>query len=181
MFLADLGNHACSNAGSISTLLPVQGSMRICTMLLISLVLIGAALAIALAESTEQALGAGGSDLLQAETEGNGYAAQSRGGVPQGPSSSLSLTGRLWAPTNSVPSSSKLWARPQPPRSFALGPGPNGPRLPPPGIYESEPYKCIVVVPGAQWDDRCLVPGGDSTAPMPVHKPELRLVPRPNR
>jgi hypothetical protein len=69
---------------------------------------------------------------------------------------------------------SNLWQRPQQLRGFAR----NGQTRMPPGVYESEPSKCIVVVPVPQWDDRCLFPRSDVTAPMPVHEPELRLVPR---
>jgi hypothetical protein len=50
----------------------------------------------------------------------------------------------------------------------------------PPGVYEAEPYKAIVVVPGPHPDDRCIIgQGAAATAPaMPMIKPELRLVPR---
>jgi hypothetical protein len=47
-----------------------------------------------------------------------------------------------------------------------------------PGIYLSEPYACIVVVPGAQADDGALIPPPEQVPPMPVVRPELRWVPR---
>lgn len=47
-----------------------------------------------------------------------------------------------------------------------------------PGVYLSEPYSCIVIVPGAQADDGALIPPAEPVPPIPVVRPELRLVPR---
>lgn len=45
-----------------------------------------------------------------------------------------------------------------------------------PGVYETWPYTCIVVVPGPHPDDKSMVPStGDG---MPVIKPDLRFIPR---
>jgi len=155
--------------------------MKFCVMLLVGLALSGASLAVALAQKKEPAVGSGlpPAHELKSEIAGMGRALQDHGGVLPGFSISPStVSGRMWMPTNSVGSESNRWTYLQQPRLFALGRGPNARTAPPPGVYESEPYKCIVVVPGPQWDDRCVVYGGDWTAPMPVHEPELRLVPR---
>ncbi len=47
-----------------------------------------------------------------------------------------------------------------------------------PGVYETAPCSCIVVVPGPQLDDRCIInpSGGDSS--MPIVRPDLRFIPR---
>ncbi|HEY5914302.1 MAG TPA: hypothetical protein VJA21_27245 [Verrucomicrobiae bacterium] len=50
-----------------------------------------------------------------------------------------------------------------------------------PGVYESAPYTCIVVVPGAHPDDRSCVGGAypDTAASrMPTITPGLRFIPR---
>jgi len=56
-----------------------------------------------------------------------------------------------------------------------------------PGVYETAPYTCIVVVPRHHLDDRMII-GGQAVginavvAPsMPMVKPELRFIPRGNR
>jgi hypothetical protein len=47
-----------------------------------------------------------------------------------------------------------------------------------PGIYKTEPYACIVIVPGPHPDDRSLIqPPSTPSDPMPVIKPDLRFVP----
>jgi hypothetical protein len=50
-----------------------------------------------------------------------------------------------------------------------------------PGVYETKPYTCIVVVPGVHPDDK-MSKGGPSVAPsepwMPAVKPDLHFVPR---
>jgi hypothetical protein len=46
-----------------------------------------------------------------------------------------------------------------------------------PGVYKTVPYSCIVVVPGPQPDDRCIVRPGGGDSSMPVVKPELRFIP----
>jgi hypothetical protein len=47
----------------------------------------------------------------------------------------------------------------------------------PAGVYKTEPYTCIVVVPGPHPDDRCFVspPGGE--CPMPVIQPDVQFIP----
>lgn len=50
---------------------------------------------------------------------------------------------------------------------------------PPPGLYLTRPYTCMLMVPGAQHDDCCMnrwttpMP----TSPMPVLRPDLKTVP----
>jgi hypothetical protein len=46
-----------------------------------------------------------------------------------------------------------------------------------PGVYKTEPYSCIVVVPGPHLDDRFVVRPGTTNFPMPVVKPGLRFIP----
>jgi hypothetical protein len=157
--------------------------MNICVVLPITLALTGASFAVAQARNK---VSAGGAVLLPThelryEIAGDGRAQNAVvAGLPGLSFSPSSAGARSWMVTNAAVSKSNRWIYLQPPRGFALAPRPNTPNALPPGVYESEPYKCIVVVPGPQWDDRCLVSGGDPTAPMPVRKPELRLVPRPN-
>jgi hypothetical protein len=54
---------------------------------------------------------------------------------------------------------------------------PSPQRTPSPGVYKTEPYSCIVVVPGAGLDDCFLVNPGGGHSSMPTVQPELRLVP----
>lgn len=55
--------------------------------------------------------------------------------------------------------------------------GPNHPAPVPPGVCETAPYSCIVVVPGPHPDDCCILnPGGGS--PMPIIRPDLQFIPR---
>jgi hypothetical protein len=50
--------------------------------------------------------------------------------------------------------------------------------LPKPGIYESEPYTCIVIVPGAIGDDCNANKSGSATqSDMPIKNPGVNLVP----
>jgi hypothetical protein len=57
--------------------------------------------------------------------------------------------------------------------------------LPKPGVYRTEPFACIVVVPGAQHDDACIIGstnrhGGLAVEPklnMPTMNPPLRFIP----
>ncbi len=63
---------------------------------------------------------------------------------------------------------------------------PSGDR-PRPGVYETAPYTCIVVVPGPQADDKMIV-GRYRMATtnvlvprMPMVQPELRFIPREKR
>ena len=55
--------------------------------------------------------------------------------------------------------------------------------VPAPGIYETRPYTCIVVVPGPHPDDGCIIGRGRDIAPgpaprMPMRSPDLQFVPR---
>ncbi len=86
--------------------------------------------------------------------------------------------------TNSIPGrSGKL-----PPTALRLRPlGTAGGSQVQPGIYETEPYTCIVVVPRAHPDDKMIVGQGRPTGTnvfvprMPMVQPELRFIPRGNR
>lgn len=49
---------------------------------------------------------------------------------------------------------------------------------PAPGLYKSEPYTCLVLVPGPHPDDKALVPAAPVSPRMPQTAPEFRLVPR---
>ena len=51
--------------------------------------------------------------------------------------------------------------------------------LPSPLVYRTEPYACIVVVPGSHPDDWWLITPGNRGSDMPVIRPELRFVPVP--
>src|SRR5215471_6599865 len=46
-----------------------------------------------------------------------------------------------------------------------------------PGVYKTEPYACIVIVPGGHPDDQSVIHPPDPAPNMPVLKPELRFVP----
>jgi hypothetical protein len=138
--------------------------MKLCTILLIGLVTAGAAISVALAEKKGPPPGW---ELLSSRTNVLPVAFVKQPG----------LRGYTWLLTNSAAWKSNRWASSGQPRLFAFR-GSNTPASPPPGVYESKPYTGIVVVPGPQWDDRCLFPGPDVTPPMPTGKPELRLVPR---
>ena len=48
---------------------------------------------------------------------------------------------------------------------------------PPPGVYKTAPYTCIVVVPGPHRDDQCVVNPGESDSSMPIVKPDLQFIP----
>jgi len=52
-----------------------------------------------------------------------------------------------------------------------------------PGIYQTAPYTCIVVVPPPHADDRAVIdPGGRvSSMPMITVEPQLRFIPRKPR
>ncbi len=52
---------------------------------------------------------------------------------------------------------------------------------PAPGLYKTEPFSCLVLVPGPHPDDRALAPGAAVDPKMPIVKPELRLVPWPKK
>jgi hypothetical protein len=66
----------------------------------------------------------------------------------------------------------------------------NAPRLtksatnPPPGVYTTEPYHSIVVIPGPFPDDRMIAGAHGSNQPatqpsIPTLRPELRFIPYP--
>ncbi len=49
-----------------------------------------------------------------------------------------------------------------------------------PGIYQTAPFSCIVVVPGPHLDDRAIVGAGPSvpeTLRMPTVRPDLQFIP----
>jgi hypothetical protein len=54
----------------------------------------------------------------------------------------------------------------------------SGSNLPPPGVYESSPYTCIVVVPDTHLDEACLISPRGPQPFMPTLKPDVRLIPR---
>ena len=54
---------------------------------------------------------------------------------------------------------------------------PSAPSAVPPGVYRTAPYNCIVVIPGPQLDDKCIVNPGGGNDPMPVIKPDLQFIP----
>jgi hypothetical protein len=49
-----------------------------------------------------------------------------------------------------------------------------------PGVYETAPYSCIVVVPGLHPDDRALIgsDSGNNYSAMPIIRPDLQFIPR---
>jgi hypothetical protein len=51
-----------------------------------------------------------------------------------------------------------------------------------PGIYETAPYTCIVIVPDPHVDERAIIGSGPSNAPdllkMPTNRPDLQYIPR---
>ena len=66
-------------------------------------------------------------------------------------------------------------------------PLPQSARLQPPAlfptiparVYQTAPYSCIVVVPGPQPDDRCVIHPPEGVDPaMPIIRPTLRFIPR---
>lgn len=79
-------------------------------------------------------------------------------------------------------------SRKAPPTVFRVQPlgAPGGGQLQP-GIYETEPYTCIVVVPGPLPDDKIIVGRGRPEGTnvfvprMPMVQPELRFIPRGKR
>jgi hypothetical protein len=46
-----------------------------------------------------------------------------------------------------------------------------------PGVYSTEPYTCIVIVPVAHPDDQSVIHPPEPAPNMPVLKPDLRFVP----
>lgn len=49
--------------------------------------------------------------------------------------------------------------------------------FPAPGVYKTEPFACIVIVPDGHLDEQMLIPAAGPVSNMPVLKPELRFVP----
>ena len=59
---------------------------------------------------------------------------------------------------------------------------PGAGQAPEPGLYTSEPWTCLVLVPGPHRDERMVRGAQDSRRfQMPIIEPELRLVPRESR
>ena len=54
---------------------------------------------------------------------------------------------------------------------------PSAPPAIPPGVYKTVPYSCIVVVPGPQLDDKCIINPGGGNSSMPIVKPDLQFIP----
>ncbi len=48
---------------------------------------------------------------------------------------------------------------------------------PPPGVYKTTPYTCIVVVPGPNADDKCIIRGGNTDLRMIATEPPLTFIP----
>jgi hypothetical protein len=66
-------------------------------------------------------------------------------------------------------------AKPSPPLVQSLGAGWDQPLKP--GLYKTEPFSCLVLVPSAQADGRAIVKPKEPSPPMPVVKPDLRFIP----
>ena len=66
-------------------------------------------------------------------------------------------------------------------RPFHVPPQPKGANTAPnalaPGVYKTEPYACIVIVPGEHPDDRMAIHPPDQGSNMPMLKPDLNFVP----
>jgi hypothetical protein len=60
---------------------------------------------------------------------------------------------------------SKPWCHPSSPPTLA------------PGVYQTLPYTCLVVVPNPHLDDGIVCPAGSGRLSMPTVKPELRFIP----
>ena len=54
------------------------------------------------------------------------------------------------------------------------------PPAPKPGVYETAPFSCIVLVPGPHPDDRAIIGSdrGNNYSAMPIVRPDLRFIPR---
>jgi len=53
--------------------------------------------------------------------------------------------------------------------------------LPAPGVYKTEPFACIVAVPGPTPDDRMVMLPANPDQKMPILRPSLRFVPRDSK
>ena len=89
--------------------------------------------------------------------------------------------------SSSVPGTNSFWA---PTNRFALIPDLNGTNLvpnpslrlsPAPGVYKTEPFACIVVVPSSNHDDRMVIGAANPDQKMPIVPPDLRFVPLPRK
>ena len=110
--------------------------------------------------------------------------------IVYGPTNSPSILG-LAGLVDVVPSQTPAQlARDFPHRPFEPGvvPGrspwpkrPSWPGHPPPGVYKTAPYTCIVVVPGPNADDKCIVGGEVRDKRMPTLEPPLVFIPRTRR
>ena len=172
--------------------------MKLGMLLFVGTVLIGASLVLALTGNSETeaggplpllAEGAGGADCLYLAPGPGGRcllktktAEDSRAPrlwrVPP-PALSFghpSTNGGTWVLTNSPWLRSNVWVLPRGLAPFGLGRSSGAPMVAPPGVYESAPYKGIVVVPGPQWDDRSLVFGENESAPLQCRCPRLRYL-----
>jgi hypothetical protein len=56
---------------------------------------------------------------------------------------------------------------------------PGARRFPAPGVYKTEPYACIVVVPGRHADEAMMIDPGKTHSGMPIIEPKLKFVPWP--
>jgi hypothetical protein len=66
-------------------------------------------------------------------------------------------------------------ARPTPPVVLSLGAAWEQPLKP--GLYKTEPFAGLVLVPNVQGDARAVVKPKEPSPPMPVVKPDLRIFP----
>ncbi len=112
--------------------------------------------------------------LFEVKPAEKNRASEPRQSLPPAP---LNSTGGPWVLTNSGGLGSNVLAFVGRPRLSVLGRLPPGHSIAPPGVYESKPYKSIIIVPGPHPDDRCLIPAVP-TEPMPTLRPGLRLIPR---
>ena len=91
--------------------------------------------------------------------------------VQLAPSPQLRYTNLL---TSSIPTLRGSQFRFNLPVAPAKPPASNSPA---PGVYITEPYTCIVVVPDRHPDEASAVNPTQRTAPMPTIQPDVRLIP----
>jgi len=53
--------------------------------------------------------------------------------------------------------------------------------FPAPGVYKTEPFTCIVVVPSSNHDDRMVIGPANTDQQMSIIPPDLRFVPLPRK
>lgn len=46
-----------------------------------------------------------------------------------------------------------------------------------PGVYKTEPFSCLILVPGAHPDDRIIIGTKGAQRGIPTFSPELRFIP----